>query len=234
MGSDVRVPSKSRKLGSFPTMSWRGACCWRQLAAAVPSPRFPAANLACFAAARQTAGAGPASVPQQPLLVRVSRRSLTSSAPALAAKDEATKKRRRGRERHAGSAATVKPGDWNCVKCGGFNFAGRTSCFVCCAPKPEVGPPHIDTQCRSATPHFEPVNMPRSPLPLRSHMWVLARPESNRLRQSRLRQHPLPPLHPHFPLCQECTHACEPLHAPATKRGPPKIAYGYRVQRTSK
>merc|ERR1719373_172899 len=28
-----------------------------------------------------------------------------------------------------------KPGDWDCPECGGMNFASRTECFKCGAPK---------------------------------------------------------------------------------------------------
>ena len=213
-------------------MSWRGAC-WRQLAAAVPAPRVPAATLACFTAARQTVGAGPAvvgasrrRVPPQALLVRTGRRCM-SSAPALATKAGPPKKRRRGRERHAGSTATVKPGDWHCPNCGGMNFASRTSCFGCGAPKPEVGANTERTRCRLTIRTFEPLGSRRRVLPrarpLRSSVqgdglpgiwiWICS---------------PAPLFPP--PLAETTTHARHCICAAATKQRSALVANGHRSE----
>lgn len=42
---------------------------------------------------------------------------------------------RRGERRGGGGDIEMKPGDWKCDKCGVVNFARRTECFRCHAPK---------------------------------------------------------------------------------------------------
>eukprot|EP00929_Paragymnodinium_shiwhaense_P098227 TRINITY_DN5973_c0_g1_i1.p1 TRINITY_DN5973_c0_g1~~TRINITY_DN5973_c0_g1_i1.p1 ORF type:complete len:114 (-),score=24.59 TRINITY_DN5973_c0_g1_i1:109-450(-) len=38
-----------------------------------------------------------------------------------------------------GGGKSMKPGDWECPKCGGMVFASKSSCFKCGASKPSGG-----------------------------------------------------------------------------------------------
>ncbi|GBG32981.1 Hypothetical Protein FCC1311_092072 [Hondaea fermentalgiana] len=36
-----------------------------------------------------------------------------------------------------GGGPPARPGDWNCIECGGMNFASRMACFKCRSPRPQ-------------------------------------------------------------------------------------------------
>ncbi len=49
---------------------------------------------------------------------------------------EEDKKRRAWEERQNAKGQTRRKGDWDCAECGNMNFAKRTRCNKCSAPRP--------------------------------------------------------------------------------------------------
>lgn len=57
-----------------------------------------------------------------------------------------------GRGRGTGRGGGMRPGDWLCPDCGYRNFASKTECNSCAAPRPENLPRYDEQQQREAKP----------------------------------------------------------------------------------
>lgn len=57
-----------------------------------------------------------------------------------------------GRGRGTGRGGGMRPGDWLCPDCGYRNFASKTECNSCAAPRPENLPRYDEQQPREAKP----------------------------------------------------------------------------------